>query len=188
MFEVLLSLLWSFRVYFRSQADLQAEILALRHQIVVLQSIGKMNAVFLPWAIREFRDRSEGKPRSIFLCLTAFPGSGLGFCCCRTSRFGQPRRQVLSAGHKRRNRRISAQRPPELDLGAEEIKRQGALFLNVSLQCHSAGERSVDVSLGIGRYAFLRSIRVGIGNGSPDLAVLCAADCDALVESRVRLR
>ena len=37
MFEVLLSLLWSFRVYFRSQADLQAEILALRHQIVVLQ-------------------------------------------------------------------------------------------------------------------------------------------------------
>src|SRR5207244_10908106 len=37
MFEVLLSLLWSFRVYFRSQADLQIEILALRHQIVVLQ-------------------------------------------------------------------------------------------------------------------------------------------------------
>jgi len=37
MFEMLLSLLRSFRVYFRSRADLQTEILALRHQIIVLQ-------------------------------------------------------------------------------------------------------------------------------------------------------
>ena len=37
MLEILLSFLKSFRVYFRSRADLQTEILALRHQIVVLQ-------------------------------------------------------------------------------------------------------------------------------------------------------
>jgi putative transposase len=37
MFEMLLSFVWSFRAYFRSRADLQTEILALRHQIVVLQ-------------------------------------------------------------------------------------------------------------------------------------------------------
>src|SRR5207244_9114280 len=36
MFEVI-SFLWSFRVYFRSRSDNQLEILALRHQIVVLQ-------------------------------------------------------------------------------------------------------------------------------------------------------
>jgi hypothetical protein len=37
MFEMLLSFVSSFRVYFQSRADLQTEILALRHQIVVLQ-------------------------------------------------------------------------------------------------------------------------------------------------------
>src|SRR5215470_16862005 len=37
MFVMLLSFLRSFRVYFLTRADLQAEILALRHQIVVLQ-------------------------------------------------------------------------------------------------------------------------------------------------------
>jgi putative transposase len=37
MFEMLLSLVNSFRVYFQTRADLQTEILALRHQIVVLQ-------------------------------------------------------------------------------------------------------------------------------------------------------
>jgi hypothetical protein len=37
MIALLLSLLRSFRVYFQSRADLQTEILALRHQIVVLQ-------------------------------------------------------------------------------------------------------------------------------------------------------
>ena len=37
MFVMLLSLLRTFRVYFQSRADLQTEILALRHQIVVLQ-------------------------------------------------------------------------------------------------------------------------------------------------------
>jgi hypothetical protein len=37
MFEMLFLLLKSFRVYVHSRADLQAEILALRHQIVVLQ-------------------------------------------------------------------------------------------------------------------------------------------------------
>jgi putative transposase len=36
MFPMLLSFLRSFRVYFQSRADLQTEILALRHQIVVL--------------------------------------------------------------------------------------------------------------------------------------------------------
>jgi hypothetical protein len=36
MLAMLLSFLRSFCVYFRSRADLQAEILALRHQIVVL--------------------------------------------------------------------------------------------------------------------------------------------------------
>src|SRR5205809_2909760 len=37
MFEVLISFLLSFRVYFRTGSDNQLEILALRHQIVVLQ-------------------------------------------------------------------------------------------------------------------------------------------------------
>ena len=37
MFEMLLSFVSSFRVYFQSRSDLQTEILALRHQIVVLQ-------------------------------------------------------------------------------------------------------------------------------------------------------
>ena len=37
MFVMLLSFVRSFHVYFQSRADLQAEILALRHQIVVLQ-------------------------------------------------------------------------------------------------------------------------------------------------------
>jgi putative transposase len=37
MLEMLLSFLHSFRVYFWNRADLQMEILALRHQIVVLQ-------------------------------------------------------------------------------------------------------------------------------------------------------
>src|SRR5438128_9373432 len=37
MFEVLISFLLSFRVYFRTRSDNQLEILALRHQIVVLQ-------------------------------------------------------------------------------------------------------------------------------------------------------
>jgi hypothetical protein len=37
MFPMLLSLLRSFGLYFQSRADLQIEILALRHQIVVLQ-------------------------------------------------------------------------------------------------------------------------------------------------------
>src|SRR5215813_4864715 len=37
MFAMLLSFLRSFRAYFQSRADLQVEILALRHQIVVLQ-------------------------------------------------------------------------------------------------------------------------------------------------------
>ena len=37
MVVMLLSFLRSFRVYFWSRADLQTEILALRHQIVVLQ-------------------------------------------------------------------------------------------------------------------------------------------------------
>jgi hypothetical protein len=38
---MLLSLRRSFRVYFQSRADLQTEILALRHQIVVLQLMKK---------------------------------------------------------------------------------------------------------------------------------------------------
>src|SRR2546427_9883156 len=37
MFEVLISFLLSVRVYFRTRSDNQLEILALRHQIVVLQ-------------------------------------------------------------------------------------------------------------------------------------------------------
>ena len=37
MFAMLLFFLRSFRVYFQSRADLQTEILALRHQVVVLQ-------------------------------------------------------------------------------------------------------------------------------------------------------
>jgi hypothetical protein len=37
MFEILLSFVISLRAYFFSRADLQTEILALRHQIVVLQ-------------------------------------------------------------------------------------------------------------------------------------------------------
>src|SRR5215467_3677330 len=37
MFEMLPSVLRSFRAYFQSRADLQIELLALRHQIVVLQ-------------------------------------------------------------------------------------------------------------------------------------------------------
>src|SRR5215471_17028010 len=37
MFPMLLSFLRSFRLYFQTRADLQIEILALRHQIVVLQ-------------------------------------------------------------------------------------------------------------------------------------------------------
>jgi hypothetical protein len=37
MFVMLLTVLRSFRVYFQGRADLQAEIFALRHQIVVLQ-------------------------------------------------------------------------------------------------------------------------------------------------------
>jgi len=37
MFHMLLSFVLSFRAYFRTQADNQLEILALRHQIVVLQ-------------------------------------------------------------------------------------------------------------------------------------------------------
>src|SRR5215470_10754425 len=37
MSVILLSFLRSFRAYFQSRADLQTEILALRHQIVVLQ-------------------------------------------------------------------------------------------------------------------------------------------------------
>ncbi|PYR64766.1 MAG: integrase, partial [Acidobacteria bacterium] len=37
MFEVLISFLLSFRVYFRTRSDNQLEILALRHQFVVLQ-------------------------------------------------------------------------------------------------------------------------------------------------------
>src|SRR5262249_31446530 len=37
MFVMLLSFLRSFRVYFQTRADLQTEIFALRHQIVVLQ-------------------------------------------------------------------------------------------------------------------------------------------------------
>src|ERR1051326_6232578 len=37
MFPMLLSFLRSFRVYFQSRADLQTEILALRHQIVALR-------------------------------------------------------------------------------------------------------------------------------------------------------
>src|SRR5215471_3345129 len=37
MFPMLLSFLRSFRLYFQSRADLQIEILALRHQIVGLQ-------------------------------------------------------------------------------------------------------------------------------------------------------
>src|SRR5438552_7040940 len=37
MFEVLISFLLSFRVYFRTRSDNQLEILALRHQIGVLQ-------------------------------------------------------------------------------------------------------------------------------------------------------
>ena len=37
MFDVLISFVLSFRSYLRTQADNQLEILALRHQIVVLQ-------------------------------------------------------------------------------------------------------------------------------------------------------
>ena len=37
MFEMLLPFMRSFRIYFQSRADLQIEILALRHQIVILQ-------------------------------------------------------------------------------------------------------------------------------------------------------
>src|SRR5262249_16051330 len=37
MFVMLLTFLRSFRVYFQTRADLQTELLALRHQIVVLQ-------------------------------------------------------------------------------------------------------------------------------------------------------
>src|SRR5215467_8821283 len=37
MFEIFPSFVRSFRAYFRTRADLQTEILALRHQILVLQ-------------------------------------------------------------------------------------------------------------------------------------------------------
>ncbi len=37
MMRILFSLLWSLRSSFRVRADLQAEILALRHQLLVLQ-------------------------------------------------------------------------------------------------------------------------------------------------------
>ena len=37
MLEVLFSFLSSFRVYFRTHADIQLEVLALRHQVTVLQ-------------------------------------------------------------------------------------------------------------------------------------------------------
>src|SRR5215471_9503903 len=37
MFEIFPSFVRSFRAYFQSRADLQVEILALRHQILVLQ-------------------------------------------------------------------------------------------------------------------------------------------------------
>src|SRR5437764_537454 len=58
---------------------------------------------------------------------------------------------------------------------------------SVPLQCHSAGQRAVDVSLGIRGDAFLRSVSVGIGNERSDLAVLGTADGDAFMESGVRL-
>jgi hypothetical protein len=41
MFEMLISFLWSFRVYFRSRSDNQLEILALRHQIVLQRKTPK---------------------------------------------------------------------------------------------------------------------------------------------------
>src|SRR6187200_1913384 len=37
MLEILCSFLSSFRVYFRTHADIQLEVLALRHQVTVLQ-------------------------------------------------------------------------------------------------------------------------------------------------------
>src|SRR4026208_2477844 len=37
MLEILFSFLSSFRVYFRTRADIQLEVLALRHQVTVLQ-------------------------------------------------------------------------------------------------------------------------------------------------------
>ena len=37
MLEILFSFLSSFRVYFRTHADIQLEVLALRHQVTVLQ-------------------------------------------------------------------------------------------------------------------------------------------------------
>src|SRR5439155_26401068 len=75
-------------------------------------------------------------------------------------------------------------------LGASTPPLRGGdwrLLLDVPLQCHTAGQRAVDVSFGIGRNAFLRAIGVWIRNGGPNLAVLRAADRDALMETGVRL-
>src|SRR5438309_11029943 len=53
-------------------------------------------------------------------------------------------------------------------LGASTPPLRGGdwrLLLDVPLQCHTAGQRSVDISLGVGRNAFLRAIGVWIRNG-----------------------
>src|SRR5206468_3508863 len=53
----------AYRVY--STRKKEAGKFAITHVHVVKRgSIGKMNAVFPPWPIREFRDRSDGIPES----------------------------------------------------------------------------------------------------------------------------
>ena len=61
------------------------------------------------------------------------------------------------------------------------------LPLDVFLERHPSGQRPVQVALCVCGNAFLRSVRVGIGNERRDRAVFGASDPDAFPESRVRL-
>ena len=60
------------------------------------------------------------------------------------------------------------------------------LLLDVFLQCHPAGQRSVYVPIGVGDDAFLRSCGVGIENERGDFSVPGAPDRNSFPESRVR--
>ena len=59
MIDVMLSFLSSFRVYFQSSADLQLELLALRHQLTVLQRTAP-------------RPRLKSADRLLWVCLCRF--------------------------------------------------------------------------------------------------------------------
>jgi hypothetical protein len=59
MIEVLFSFLSSFRVYFQSSADLQLELLALRHQIAVLRRTAP-------------KPRLKSADRLLWICLSRF--------------------------------------------------------------------------------------------------------------------